>query len=88
MPVNYDNKTYLDTGGGNWPGIYAFMDMSKVHFCTERMENFREGENRHQDQLEFFDDFWFHTINCSYWKKISISKENILPMLIRQYEEQ
>ena len=68
--------------------IYSKMDLSAIRFCEERMENFREGEgNRHQDQVEIFDDMWPHTINGSYWKKISIQKEGIIAELIRKYEQ-
>lgn len=87
MPVNYDDEHYLDTGGGNWLDIYSSMDDAKIHFCSERLENFREGENRHQDKLEFFDDKWLHSINGSNWKQIAIDKESLLPDLIRQYEQ-
>ena len=86
LPVKYDNEHYLDSGGGNWSDIYSKMNMSEIHFCEERMENFREGNNRHQDQVEIFDDMWLHTINGSYWKKISVQKENIITELIQKYE--
>ncbi len=89
MPVRYDEdeNSYLDTGGGNWPGIYSLMDKSKMRFCSERLENYREGDNRHQDQIEIFDDSWLHTINGSYWKKICVEKENVIPELINKYEK-
>ncbi|MCR4813142.1 MAG: hypothetical protein K5867_11185 [Bacteroidales bacterium] len=87
MPVRYNNKDYLDTGGGFWNDVYSKLDISEIHFCSEKMENFREGDCRHQDQVEIFDEKWIHTINGSYWKKISIEKENIIPDLIKKYEE-
>lgn len=85
LPVKYDNEHYLDSGGGNWRNIYSEMDRTTIHFCKERMENFKEGNNRHQDQVEIFDDMWLHTINGSYWKKIDVKKENVIPDLIKKY---
>lgn len=86
MPMTIDG-TYLDTGGSNWSSIYSGLDEQNLHFVSERMESFREGENRHQDQVELFDDDrWVHTINGSYWKKIAVVKEDILEELVRQYE--
>ncbi|MBR3648449.1 MAG: hypothetical protein IKN59_08725 [Paludibacteraceae bacterium] len=64
MPVTY-NGTYLDSGGGNWPGIYSTLNKADMQFCTERMDNFEEGDNRHQDMVEIFDETWLHTINGS-----------------------
>lgn len=87
IPVKYAND-YLDTGGGNWKDIYSKMDKSAIRFCEERMDNYREGDNRHQDQVEIFDEMWLHTINGSYWKKICVKKENILTDLISKYERQ
>lgn len=86
MPVTY-HGVYLDSGGGNWPYLYSKMNVDELSFMSVRMENFREGDNRHQDQIELFDDDrWVHTINGSYWKKIDVVKEDILSDLIRQYE--
>ena len=86
MPVNHNGRDYLDTGGGLWKDLYSTMPRDTIAFCSERMENFKEGDCRHQDQVEVFDDKWLHTINGSYWKKISIEKENIIPELIKKYE--
>lgn len=88
MPVNYNGRDYLDTGGGLWRGLYSKLDRSRIDFCSERMENFKEGGCRHQDQVEIFDEKWLHTINGSYWKKIEIEKEGIIPDLIKKYEQQ
>ena len=54
LPANYDDEHYLDTGGGNWLDIYSSLDEAAIHFCSERMENFREGENRHQDKRKCY----------------------------------
>ncbi|MBQ0005998.1 MAG: hypothetical protein KBS57_01150 [Alistipes sp.] len=86
MPVTLQN-TYLDSGGGNWSSIYSHLDEKGMRFMSEKMENFREGSLRHQDQVELFDDAgWVHSINASYWKKIDIVKEDILEELLRKYE--
>lgn len=84
MPVTY-NDTYLDSGGGNWKCIYKHLDKCSMAFCTERIDNFEEGNNRHQDMVEIFDEKWLHTINGSYWKKVAVVKENILDSLIAKY---
>jgi len=86
MPVTFSG-TYLDSGGGNWKSIYSLMDEDSLRFMTEKMENYREGSNRHQDQVELFDDGrWLHTINGSYWKKIDVVKEKLISELISAYE--
>lgn len=85
MPVRVDG-VYLDSGGANWYSIYRHLDAQQLHFVSERMENFREGSDRHQDQVELFDDGrWVHTINGSYWKKIAIEKESLLEDLVLRY---
>ena len=86
MPVTYGG-TYLDSGGGNWPGLFSQVDDSRCAFCSEQIENFRGGGggNRHSDQVEIFDSRWLHTINGSYWKKVD-SKEELLDGLISEYE--
>lgn len=101
MPVTF-HGVYLDSGGGNWNGLYREAEPSKLVFCKERLEkasdkcsdlpgfvggtadNTKEA-NRHQDLVEIFDELWLHTINGSYWKKIAITKEDTLPLLIERY---
>ncbi len=84
MPVTYKG-TYLDSGGGNWKEIYQGLDKKQIAFCTERMDNFEKGDNRHQDMVEIFDEKWLHTINGSYWKKIAVVKEKFLDTLVAEY---
>jgi len=87
MPITIDG-TYLDSGGGNWPTIFKNTDKDKVWFITNYTVNYKEGDNRHQDQLELFDDEkWVHTINGSYWKKVDVVKEDMMTELIRKYEK-
>lgn len=87
MPITID-RTYLDTGGGNWQTIYKDIDIDEVNFITNYTVNFQEGDNRHQDYIELFDDErWVHTINGSYWKKVDVVKENIMVELIAKYEK-
>jgi len=70
MPVKPHGE-YLDSGGGNWYGLYSTLSEDKIVFPTECVESLREGGDRHGDSLEFFDDkLWLHTINGSCWKKI------------------
>ena len=86
MPVTI-NGTYLDSGGGNWVTMYKDMDEKELKFMENHTVNFKEGDNRHQDQIELFDnEQWVHTINGSYWKKVDVVKENIMEDLIRRYE--
>jgi hypothetical protein len=71
MPVTPD-KVYLDSGGGNWYGLYSQLDREQIVFPNECIEPLREGGDRHGDSLEFFDDkLWLHTINGSCWKKVN-----------------
>lgn len=80
MPV-MPNENYLDTGGGNWYSIYSKMDPSSLTFVSEYVEDFREGGQRHQDQVEIFDKRWLHTINGSYWKKVENKDDKIEPLI-------
>ena len=87
MPVTVDG-TYLDSGGGNWLTIYERLDPRQVHFISNYTVNFQQGDNRHQDQIELFDnEQWVHTINGSYWKKVDVVKENLMEQLIGKYEK-
>ena len=71
MPVTPD-KVYLDSGGGNWYGLYSQLDREQIVFPNECIEPLRDGGDRHGDSLEFFDDkLWLHTINGSCWKKVN-----------------
>ena len=85
MPVT-PSDDYLDTGGGNWYDIYSKLNPNELTFASEYIENFREGGLRHQDQVEIFDKRWLHTINGSYWKKVT-SKEDMIEELIEKYEK-
>lgn len=87
MPVTIDGE-YLDSGGSNWLNIYSTIDSSMVNVVSERTEPFRDGNQRHQDLIEFFDeDRWVHTINGSYWKSIDVVKEQFIPDIISRYEQ-
>lgn len=83
MPVTPD-KIYLDSGGGNWYGLYSKLDRANIVFPNECVEPLRDGGDRHGDSLEFFDDKgWLHTINGSCWKKVN--KQNEKSIQIREY---
>lgn len=87
MPVTF-NGTYLDSGGGNWVTLYRSLNESGLKFMSNYTKNYKDGDNRHQDQIELFDDEkWVHTINGSYWKKVAVVKENIMSDLLSQYEK-
>lgn len=90
MPVTPDT-VYLDSGGGNWYGIYSQMDLTSLHFPNECIEPLRTGNDRHGDSLEYFDDkLWLHTINGSCWKKIpgQDEKNNIVIQHLNSILEQ
>lgn len=83
MPVTPET-VYLDSGGGNWYGLYSKLDREKIVFPNECVEPLRDGGDRHGDSLEFFDDkVWLHTINGSCWKKVN--KQNEKSIQIREY---
>ena len=83
MPITLE-KTYLDSGGGNWKAIYSRMDKNKLSFVSVHWEALKEGGSRHGDTLEYFDDCWLHTINGSYWKKVE-NKDDLLKQLLKNY---
>ena len=86
MPVTV-NGAYLDSGGSNWNNIYSTVDESDINVVSERTEPFRDGNQRHQDLIELFDDDkWVHTINGSYWKTIDVVKEDFIPDIISRFE--
>ena len=79
------NHTYLDTGGGNYPVLYSKYDKEKVDFALPIIEkSIREGGNRHSDIIHFIDNDWLHTINGSYWKKVT-SKDDILKQILSEF---
>ena len=63
------------------------VNMDEMEFASVYTENFREGNLRHQDQVEIFDGRWLHTINGSYWLKVE-SKEDKIEGLIEKYEKE
>lgn len=87
MPITPEN-VYLDTGGGNWYGLYSNLNRSEIIFPNECIVNLdANGGDRHGNSLEFFDDkFWVHTINGSCWKRCS--NESQKKDFIRSYLEE
>ena len=86
MPTTVDG-VYLDSGGSNWNNIYSHVNESDIKVVSERTEPFRDGNQRHQDLIELFDeDRWVHTINGSYWKTIDVVKEQFIPDIISRFE--
>ena len=85
MPIQGKDGVYLDTGGGNWPGIYSKMRIEDITFCSERLENITEGDDRHTNMLEFFDNQWLHTINGSHWKNPSDEKDSLIEEVVEKY---
>jgi hypothetical protein len=70
-------KTYLDTGGGNWHTVYSKMDVSKVLVEPQQIENLGEKENENswfETTIHLLGDCWLHTIAGSNWNKISGQK--------------
>lgn len=83
MPIKL-NGVYLDSGGGNWKSLYSHLNLNVLDFVSVKTENIREGNSRHSDQIEYFDDCWLHTINGSYWKKVE-SKEDFIKKILFAY---
>lgn len=92
MPARYDSdkNNYLDTGGGNWPRIYSNMDRTNMIFCDERVVKVGEGNDRHNDYVELFDNNFLHTINGAErqyaTENAHLSKTYMLQKLIDQFE--
>jgi hypothetical protein len=57
----------LDTGGGNWRGLYRSIDRARVREVDATLEELREGGDKQTDMVERMGD-WIHTINASEWK--------------------
>lgn len=81
-PVTIEGH-YLDTGGGNWYGMYRHIKHSDYTFPTEEVVPLREGGDRHGDSLEYFDGKkWLHTINGSGWKQVKEGKAELVEGIV------
>lgn len=82
-------KTYLDTGGSNFPILYRHYDKDSLPIVPSRDVNIGKGVDYHADYLQYIDECWLHLINGSNWKKnpegIQRTKENMLDEMTQKY---
>ena len=84
----FTQKSFLDTGGSNYPRYYYRYDIQVIPF--PRFKSFRykktEGLNRHcdilhSDYIQIVDESWLHLINGSNYAKIP-GKEDMISRIL------
>lgn len=84
MPVKMGGH-YLDTGGGNWRGIYASLIKDASNEVQVEQVKLREGSNYYGDGIQYFDQrLWLHTINGSYWQNVP-NKDDLIASILDKY---
>lgn len=73
----------LDTGGGNWPVLYANRATTGFEFPVRELRPLREGDCIQADCYEMLGD-WLHTYNASGWMKVP-PKEHLIDELLARY---
>jgi len=63
------NDSYLDTGGALWYSLYSRLEASNYSFAKERIIPLHELGYKYDEEVEFLDDIWFHSVNASFWNK-------------------
>lgn len=92
LPLNFipyiEGKTYLDTGGANYPILYKNYDLQELHLPMCRNVRITEGSKYHSDYIQMIGDCWLHLINGSNWNGISNEelerKENIMKVRLEE----
>jgi hypothetical protein len=73
----------LDTGGGNWPRLYRYIDRARLPRVENRLENVRPGDDKQADMVEWIAEDWLHAINASEWRP-SNGKMTLVEKLLRE----
>jgi hypothetical protein len=73
----------LDTGGGNWPVLYAGRGRTGLEFPTRELRSLRAGDCIQADCYDVLGD-WLHTYNASEWMKVP-PKEHLIDALLARY---
>jgi hypothetical protein len=81
--LNFRPIPGLDTGGGNWPVLYADRAVSQFEFPPRELRTLREGDCIQADRYEILGD-WLHTYNASGWMKVA-PKEHLIDELLARY---
>jgi hypothetical protein len=67
LPLNflYDFSRGIDTGGRNWPYLYAFMNKSLQQFATVSYESLKFRSNS-SGNIQLIDNAWIHIGGVGY----------------------
>lgn len=93
LPLDFipyiEHKTYLDTGGANYPILYKNYNLPELRLPLPQNIRITEGNKYHSDYIQIIDDCWLHAINGSNWNGISPreqeTKEDILKARLEQF---
>ncbi len=85
MPVT-PYRTYLDTGGGNWYGIYSKMDRSKLRLAEMEYVEYPEMAGLLDDKMALMDEGrWLHSTNGSNWKQKREERNEVVDAVMRRF---
>ena len=93
LPLDFipyiEHKTYLDTGGANYPILYKNYNLPELRLPLPQNIRITAGNKYHSDYIQIIDDCWLHAINGSNWNGISPreqeTKEDILKARLEQF---
>lgn len=85
MPVA-PNRTYLDTGGGNWYPMYSKMDRSGLHLADLEYVEYPEMAGMLDDKMALMDNGrWLHSTNGSNWKQKTEARDAVVEAVMRRF---
>ena len=89
----YLKKSYLDSGGGNYPRFYGIYDMKNMEFAPVVTKRIRHSNGLtdyediyHSDCVQLIDGKWLHFINGSNCAKIP-GKEKLVDKMLDNIEK-
>lgn len=63
------NDTYLDTGGALWYPLFSQLNDTDYVFAKDRIVPLNKLGYKYDEEVEFIDNVWFHSVNASFWNK-------------------
>ncbi len=79
--------TNLDTGGALWCPVYSKLNMSDFIFCNNLRIPLNQLGYPYEDEVEFLNNNWFHSLNASLWRDASDYRDAIEDILKKEISD-
>lgn len=65
----------MDTGGGNWSGLYSYVSPASMDFPDYSIKRVGAGSSKQKDKYEVIDKSWLHLVNASNWANVDMAQK-------------